>query len=70
MWKTHCQLTLILDCSSCCQGWHNQLLSLGKNFFTLDQVGFDHVFPLIEINEMIILKKVNLKISLGYLCLV
>ncbi len=29
VWKTHCQLLQTLDCSCCCQGWHNQLLNLG-----------------------------------------
>lgn len=32
----------LLDCSSCCQRWHNQLLGLGGNyFFSHSQVGLD-----------------------------
>ncbi len=30
MWKTHCQLLQTLDCSCCCQGWHNQLLDFSR----------------------------------------
>lgn len=28
-WKTHSRLLQMLDCSSCCQGWHSQILGLG-----------------------------------------
>lgn len=38
-------LPFILDCSSSCQGWDNQLSGLGGiNFFTQDQVGLDNFF--------------------------
>ncbi len=34
MWKTHCQLSQILDCSCGCKGWHNHLLGLGAITFS------------------------------------
>ncbi len=33
MWRTRCQLSHMLDCSCCCEVWHNQLLDLGANYF-------------------------------------
>ncbi len=34
IWKTHCQLSQMLDCSCCCKGWHFQLLDLGAMHFS------------------------------------
>ncbi len=55
MWKTHCQVLQMLDCSCCCKGWHNQLFDLGGNYFLQSQVGLNSFFPLI--NEIIISKR-------------
>lgn len=40
--KSHWQLSQILDWSTCCHGWHNQLLGLWANYvFTQGLVGLD-----------------------------
>lgn len=47
IWKSHCHLSQILYCSSCCRWWHNQLLDLGGNyFFTQIQIDLDHIYSL------------------------
>ncbi len=66
MWKTHCQLSQTLDCSCCCEGWHNQLLHLGAILFYVVPCRFGQILSLTWKHYF----KTAFCIYSGYLCVI